>query len=253
MKEVVPDDINSLTPEMFNSALQGLARKHPEKYKFILKGGSSLLDALYSIYFSVWKTEQIPKVWHEAQLVQLRKGKDSMSDLPNNRFIHTKSDISKVFGQIVISEAKNNIFENMSKFQIATKPGHRASEHLYTVKSVIGMMEKKKKAVIVSMWDLKSFFDTENLVDCMSELYKRKVKGKIYRLIYKMNENIRISVKTSVGESEQSDTGENVGQGTVDGAIISANSIDGGVTEMFDDPIDTEESREVTDEPELKG
>ena len=51
------------------------------------------------------------------------------------------------------------------------------------------------------MWDLKSF-DTENLIDCMSELYSSQIRGKIYRLIYKMNQNIRISVKTPVGETK---------------------------------------------------
>ena len=250
MKEVISDDIELLTPEMFNAAIKYIASKHSDKYNFILKGGSALMEALYAIFFFVWKTEQIPKVWHESQLVQLWKGKGNICDLQANRFIHTKSEVSKLFGQIVISEAKSNIFNNMSKYQIATKPGHRASEHLFTVKSVIGMMQMKKKAVIVSMWDLKSFFDTENLIDCMSELYKRKTKGKLYRLIFKMNENIRVSVKTPVGESDQRDTGMNVGQGTVDGAIISANNLDGGVSEVFDEEKDDNETSEETDSGE---
>ena len=33
----------------------------------------------------------------------------------------------------VVEHAKENIFKNMSKFQIAGKPGHRASEHLYVL------------------------------------------------------------------------------------------------------------------------
>ena len=80
----------------------------------------------------------------------------------------------------------------MSKFQIAAKPGHRASEHLYSVKSTLGIMMRKKSAVIVTMWDLKSFFDTENLIDCMSEIYNSQIKGKIYRLLYKLNENTTV-------------------------------------------------------------
>ena len=68
----------------------------------------------------------------------------------------------------------------MSKFQIATKPGHRSTEHLYVVMSVIGLCEKKDTAIIITMYDLKKYFDSENLHDCMSELYKSNIKGKLY-------------------------------------------------------------------------
>ena len=107
---------------------------------------------------------------------------------------------------------------------------------------------KKKKAVILTMWDLKTFFDTENLVDCMNELYKSEIKGKTYRLLFKLNENIRISVKTPVGSTEFKDTSMGVGQGTTEGANISAASIDHGVTEEFGEP-----EKEQDEEKEANG
>ena len=110
------------------------------------------------------------------------------------------------------------------------------------------ILQKKKKAMILTSWDLKSFFDTENLIDCMTELYKKKVKGKIYRLLYKMNENIRISVNTPVGMTEERDTNSGVGQGTVEGSVTSASSIDGGVTEVFDDKDNKSEEVEEDDD-----
>ena len=135
----------------------------------------------------------------------------------------------------------------MSQHQIATKPGHRSSEHLYVMKNILSVIQKKKKAVIVSMWDLKKFFDSESLVDCMSELYKSNIKGKIYRLIYKMNQNIRISVKTPVGDTDFEDTGEGVGQGTVEGSIVSATSLDKGISESFDKDSDEDKINEKDD------
>ena len=80
----------------------------------------------------------------------------------------------------------------MSKFQIATKPGHRASEHVYTIMSIISLHERTGKAIIISLYDLKKFFDRESLHDCMQELYKSNIRGKIYKLLYAMNENIKI-------------------------------------------------------------
>ena len=131
--------------------------------------------------------------------------------------------------------AKDTILNNMSKFQIACKPGHCPSKHLFTLKSVMAYFESKRKSFLVAGYDLKKFFDFEELEDCMDSLYKRNIRGKLYRLISDMNKNVRIRVKTAVGTSESKETGPIVTQGGVDAAIISANNVDVGLTETFGD------------------
>jgi hypothetical protein len=69
----------------------------------------------------------------------------------------------------------------------------------------------------------------------MNELYKSKVQGKLYRLLYEMNKNTKISVQTPVGLTDECDTGEGVGQGTLEGAIVSAVNLDSGVNDFFHD------------------
>ena len=127
------------------------------------------------------------------------------------------------------------MISNLTKYQIATKPGHRAQEHLFVLKSVIALYMMYDKAVILSMWDLSKFFDCESLTDCLNELYKSNVKGKLYRLLHAMNKNTRISVQTPVGTTDECDTGEGVGQGTLEGALVSAVNLDSGVNEHFHD------------------
>ena len=81
-------------------------------------------------------------------------------------------------------------------------------------------------------------------------MYKSNVKGKVYRLLYKLNENIRVKVRTPVGESEWADTGPGVAQGSVSGAVVSAVSLDNGVKEFFhnDSPEDTGEDKDNNEE-----
>ena len=56
-------------------------------------------------------------------------------------------------------------------------------EHLFVVKSVMKLYENLDKPLLISMYDIRSFFDAENLTDVLSEAYSCKVKGKIYRFI----------------------------------------------------------------------
>ena len=104
-----------------------------------------------------------------------------------------------------MQQAQENIYNNMSKFQIATRPGHRSSESLYVIRSILELLQKKKKACIATMWDLQHYFDSVALIDCLGELYESQIKEKLYRLVFRMNENIRIAVITPIGRMEFTD------------------------------------------------
>ena len=54
--------------------------KHPDKYKYILKAGHSLMNALFSLFAMIWKTEVIPDSWMDSELIQLWKGRGLKSD-----------------------------------------------------------------------------------------------------------------------------------------------------------------------------
>ena len=79
------------------------------------------------------------------------------------------------------------------------------------------------------------FFDLEEVPDVMNSLYKSDIKGKLYRLLYKMNESVNIKVKTPLGTSESKKTGPTVTQGGIEAALVSSNNIDVGVEETFID------------------
>ena len=107
---------------------------------------------------------------------------------------------------------------------------------IYVVKSIFALYNANNKGLLISSFDLKTFFDSEDIFDCMDALYRRNVKGKIYRLLFNMNKNVRIQVKTAVGTTDPGDAGPTVAQGSVDSAPISSNSLDVGVEETFKEP-----------------
>ena len=189
MEEKVDDDFGELTLNQFESAMKTVSKKHGEKYKFILKAGHSLKNALFCFYSIVGKNEVIPDKWRESLLLQKFK-KPNNNSLENIRFLHIKDCIPKLFSQIVLSSFKNDLHANMTKYQIATKPGHRSTEHLFVILSLIQLYETTGRSVLITMYDIKAFFDSESVFDCLSELYKGQIRGKIYRLLFNLNKII---------------------------------------------------------------
>ena len=162
MNETLVEDMTDLPEELFNLTYDKLMKKDDSKYKFIMNAGESLKPALLKICKVAWKTENLPPSWHKSLLIQICKGKWPREELRNHRFIHTKNEFPKFFGNLVMTAAKDTLVNGMSKFQIGAKPGHRAQEHLFTIKSVISFFTNYDKAVILSTWDISKFFDREN-------------------------------------------------------------------------------------------
>ena len=67
----------------------------------------------------------------------------------------------------------------------------------------------------------------------MNSIFNLGVKGKLYRLLYNLNKDTVIKVNTAVGDTNEEETGENIGQGTLEGAHISASNIEYTVNEFF--------------------
>ena len=182
--------------------------------------------ALYKLYEIVWNHEVKPDVWRDTIVIQLNKPKSKdKADLDGKRHIHTKPEIPKFFEHMVTTTVKPKIVEHMSPFQIGAVPGHRSQEHLFSLKSVIAMLEENKEAAAVQVFDLVKFFDSERLDDCLNELYKSKIKGKPYRLLYELNKDNRITVRTPVGDSEKRDIDEGITQGSVSGTLTSSSGV----------------------------
>ena len=220
---------------MFNDSLKELCSKKGGKYDFLSKSGYDFRNALFHLFKLVWKKEEIPTHWKHTTLVQLWKCKGDFRDQKYIRNLHIKEFEPKFFGHIVINLAKEILLKNTSIFQIGAKKGHRAAEHIYVMKSCIQMYKTLKKPLIICFWDYSTFFDSESEIDVMNEIYNLGVRGKLYRLLYKINQETFIRVKTAVGVTWAEKRSEGISQGTVDGAVLSSAGIGGGVDEYFRD------------------
>ena len=67
----------------------------------------------------------------------------------------------------------------------------------------------------------------------MNELYKGKVRGKLYRLVYEMNKKSRIKVKTSVGMSDSREVEDLITQGSSEAGLVSTSNLASGVDDFF--------------------
>ena len=73
---------------------------------------------------------------------------------------------------------------------------------------------------------MEKFFDKESLIDIMFTLSKKvEISDKDYRMWFKLNEDTKIAVRTSVGESKTELIKNSMGQGSFGAALASSINI----------------------------
>ena len=102
-----------------------------------------------------------------------------------------------------------------------------------TVKGIISYYKSLNKLLILQCFNIKKYFDSENLKDAMHSLYNYGIRGKLYNLIFELNKSNQIKIKTSVGMSESFEVGPTVAQGSIGGGLISSCNLDFTVNEYF--------------------
>ena len=115
----------SFEKEELQNAIKKLAKKNKRCYDEVTKAGDSFVEAVYNLFVRVWEDEVAPADWECTTLVQIFKGKGLKEILENNRYVHTKSWMPKLFESILVQRMKPKIMENMTKFLLGGTVGHR--------------------------------------------------------------------------------------------------------------------------------
>lgn len=105
MNETVENDVQ-FSKVIFEDSLKELSKKNKQKYEFILKAGKDYKEALFKLCDLVWEAEAKPEQWRKTLIIQLFKGKGERNEFSSQRNIHTKLEVLKLFGHMVMSQSK---------------------------------------------------------------------------------------------------------------------------------------------------
>ena len=196
----VEEDNAVLSFSDFENEVKSVKEKGKRIYSEITKAGDGFKRDVFRFLKFVWDSEKIPKAWDLTTLVQIFKRGDR-SLLSSYRFVHLKHWMARIFDGLVFSKMKEDLVRNMSKFQIGAKPAHRPQEHIFVLNSVISLHKKLSIPLIIQTWDITRYFDEHSLLEAQEWLADSSVPDKCYRLVWEMNRNTTVQVKTGAGTS----------------------------------------------------
>ena len=182
--------------------------------EFLLEAGDGILLPLLDIFNKIKQTKIPPKQWNSVLITIIYKNKGSHKSLVNYRGIFLASVVSKVFERMI----KNRIKQFMDKVdycQAGAKSNRGPPDNTFILNAVIDHCIYIGKSLHITTYDFEQAFDSLWLQDCILSLRKLGVPDYILQLIYNLNKEAVITVKTPQGKTSSAVVSDTVQQGRV--------------------------------------
>ena len=117
--------------------------------------------------------------------------------MENKRRISLCKNISKLFEKIIVNRLNKHL--NFTEAQVGVRPRKSTLNNLLTLKSTIQQRKHEGKETFVAFIDIEKAYDKvwNNAISYL--LWDRKSKGKLWRIMYKLNQNLKTTIATKFG------------------------------------------------------
>ena len=167
------------------------------KNEFMKRGEKEMVEVMTELMSEVWRREQIPEKWNEGYITSVWKKKGDREEMKNQRGITVSSGVSTIMEELV----NDRIIENVSftQAQGGGKKGSMTCDHLFILYALISLNKKKRKKIILTFYDVQKAYDHADVHDMLNILWEKGVRGKTWRIVKMLNENLTARIKTRYG------------------------------------------------------
>jgi hypothetical protein len=189
--------------------------------KFLTEAGDGMLLPLLEILNEIKRSKQPPQQWNSVLITILYKNKGSRKSLVNYRGIFLASIVSKVFERMLKNRIKS-CMEKVNLCQGGGRPDRGPPDNIFIVNAVVDHYRYLGKTLYITAYDFEQAFDSLWLQDCILSLHDLGVPAYILELIYNLNRQAIITVKTPYGLTSAAVVEDLVQQGRVLAPVLGS-------------------------------
>ena len=183
--------------------------------ELIINAGNNLRENILKMLNTFWTREQIPDELYKIKIKSIYKGKGETAELSNQRGLFMGSIILKLHEKMMLQKGGDKLDEGISKYQAGGRKNHGIDEQVFILRAVIEYYKYLKAILYIETFDLEKCFDKMVLLNIMNDLWRKDIRGRIYKNIYNVNSYAEAKVITAVGETEYFHIEEILKQGSV--------------------------------------
>ena len=189
--------------------------------------GNDLQISLLIMMNKIKETLFIPKYLEYATIVSIYKGRGDKMCLENDRGIFIVNIFRSILMKLSYQDKYQIVDRNMSDSNVGGRKNKNIRNHIFVLNSVMNdVLQNKKKSIDIEILDYKQCFDSMWMEECVNDLWEAGIQDDHLSLIYEINKNVNVSVKTPFGLTERKQIERVVMQGEVFGPLCCSVQVD---------------------------
>ena len=165
--------------------------------EMLKKGGKPMAEAVKIVTDVIWEEETIPEKWNEGIISSIWKNKGDREVLKNMRGITVSSAIGTIPEHIINERILKQI--SFSQAQGGGQPGKSTCDHVFIVRGLLKYGKSRKKNLFITFFDVSKAYDHADVTDMMQAIWEDGVRGKLWRIALKLNQNLTSKINTRYG------------------------------------------------------
>ena len=223
MKESVVDDLLSdvsefpqhISWEVYMKVMKKIMKQKKGVLRDFIKSGPAFKIAVFILLNRIYSQEKEPKIFKKTWLTKIWKRKGSVSEIGNNRFVHGRHWLGKIYEKCLVEIISEDQIRETPDFQMGGIPGKSTREHLLAAMIMIKNFNNKGKSVPVILCDVKKCFDKLILSDLVYDSALTGADLKAVKMLRNFHQDFEIMMAGDMSKNPKSRViPRTAGQGT---------------------------------------
>ena len=182
---------------------------------YLKHAGDGMLISALDLFNYMKESLCIPARWHKVIITTIFKNKGSRRNLVNYRGIFLTAVLSKVFERLIKGRIDCILIVNVNIMQAGARLLRGPIENLFLLRGVLDYCRYIKTPVYITLYDFTQAFDSHWLHDSILSMWNAGIQNELLSLIFELNRQADVTVKTPFGVTEEFNAPLIVKQGTV--------------------------------------
>jgi len=187
--DITEDEVLNAIKNLKNGKAAGINDFVNEYFKY----SSPQLVIIYcKLCNLVFNSGIVPETWLNGVIRPIYKNNDDANDPDNYKAFTLISCLGKLFTSIINSRLTflANEFEIISRCHSGFRKGYSTTDNIFIMHALISLYFSFEKKLYCTFIDLRKAFDTVGRIGLWKILHNYGIKGKCFRIIYNMYDNI---------------------------------------------------------------
>ena len=214
------EELDKAIGKLRNGKKSGMDGYPPELF---IHAGEGTRASILKLFNDIKACRQIPEQWNVMMIVTIYKKKGCKKMLRYYRGIFLAIVISKLFESVIKTRIDHNL-NKINLLQAGSRSNRGTPDNVFLLRGCVDHYVAIKRPLYITAYDYEQAFDSLWVEKCILALRNLGVTKEMLQLIYNLNKEAKVVIKTPFGLTSPFETEPIVKQGTVLGSALCSSS-----------------------------